>query len=567
MTPAGLTPPREAALALMPELAGRAPRDRTAQDVVARAIASIAALVLVVGVVGTGLVIALRSADKFVREDAPTVVLGQQESTDFARWAQSAAEQPLAPVVLTYHDIQPDPVESPYVVSPDSFARQMAMLKEAGYRTLTASQFVAYQRGSFTPPPHSVLLTFDDGTAGLWRYADAILERNGFTAVSFVITGRVGTKEPYYLTWDLIQRMRASGRWDFESHTANLHTRVPTSPGGPLGGSLSHRLYLGDRQETQAEFETRVRKDLQQSVSDLTAHGLPRPRLFAYPFSDVVAKGIEGQQAAVPRSVVSEMFTAAFVDVEPGALPASRREVRKQVIGRAEIFHKDDEQSVFRRLQQMATLGVSSLDPLAVDSHWFEDGSAHPAPVEVVGDRLAVDALTETYVTGSWAPQRTADWVDYTVSARIEGLRPDGRTSAGLTVRVGSGAEVRLRVSEHTLQVSGPGRESAVTRTLSSSGAHQVSVTVRDGSTVVTVDGTTRVVVASVRGPSTTGGFGVVFSGTTRAWTSPRWWGSTSTRRHDGCRRASRRGAGGGRARRPGAGDRGVGRDQPPRGR
>jgi peptidoglycan/xylan/chitin deacetylase (PgdA/CDA1 family) len=503
------TAAHEAALALLPELADHRPPDRRPRHVVARVLASVAALVLVVAVVGTALAVSLRSSDQFVREDVPAASLSPDELAQYSRWAASAPARPAAPIVLTYHDIQPDPVASPYVVSPDAFARQMAMLQAAGYRSLTADQFLAYRRGTFTPPPRSVLLTFDDGTAGLWRYADSVLQRYGFTAVSFVITGRVGTAKPYYLTWDLIERMHASGRWDFESHTANLHTRVPVSPGGPLGGALSHRMIIGGHLESQAQFEARVRKDLLQSISDLTSHGLPRPELFAYPFSDVVAKGMAGREAAVPRSIVSELFPVAFVDVEPGALPASLREVRKQVISRAEVFHKDDERSVFRRLQQMATLSVSSLDPLRVDHHWFEDGSAHPAPVEVVGDRLVVDARTETYVAGSWAPQRTSDWVGYTVSCRVEGLLPDGRTGAGITVRVGSDRAIVVRVSEHALQVSASDRPIGGPVPLRSAPSHVLQVMVREDATVVAVDGITLARIPSAGGPATYGGFGV----------------------------------------------------------
>ncbi len=512
MTPPTRTESYEAALALMPELADHVPPVRNHRHVVGRLLATLAALALVATVVGTGLLVTLRASDQFARHDVAAAELGANEMAQFSRWAQTPLAHPLAPVVLTYHDIQPEPVESPYVVTPDGFARQMAMFQAAGYQSLTADQFTAYQRGEFDPPPRSFLLTFDDGTAGLWRYADSVLERYGFTAVSFVITGRVDTRKPYYLTWDLIAQMHASGRWDFASHTAHLHSRVPISATGAVGGALSHRTFSNGTLEAQSEFETRIREDLQQSISDLVSHGLPRPQLFAYPFSDVVAKGVGAEQAAVPRSIVSEFFSAAFVDVEPGALPASRREVGNQVIGRAEVFHRDDELSVFRRLQQMATLPVSSLDPLRADVNWFEDGGAYPAPLTVDGDRLVVDALTETYVTGNWAPQRTADWIDYSVSGRILGLLPEGKTGAGITVRVGSAAEVRIRVSHNAIQVTEGGRSSGPPIPLQGASVHEFQVTVRQGSTVIAVDGTTRLTLPSASGPATFGGFGVVYS-------------------------------------------------------
>lgn len=500
---------QRSALDLVPELGGHLPPEPRVWHRALRWLWAGAAVVLVAAVVAGGLTLSARATDPFRHEAAPDVVLPAQEVAQFAAWSRT---QPgwLAPVVLTYHDIRPDPVSSPYVVTPVAFARQLAMLQAAGYRTLRASQFLAYRQGRYTPPPRSVLITFDDGTAGLWRYADSILEKYGFTAVSFLITQRVGTRKPYYLTWDLVQQMSATGRWDFESHTANLHTKIRTA-NGTLGGALSHRMQVNGRWETQQAFEARVRSDLERSISDITAHGLPRPELFAYPFSDVVAKGAEGQEAAVPRSIVSSLFPIAFVDVEPGALPASRREVLKQVISRAEVFHSDDELSVFHRLQQMATLPVSNLDPLATDGHWFEDGSAHPAPVDRVGDRLGVDAQTETYVYASWAPQRTSDWVDYAVSADVHGLSRDGGTAAGLRVRVGSGRELQVEVSAGSVRVSRGSTEVVGPRRLPARDTHVVTVVVGLGTTRVVVDGTTYAVLAVPPGPSSYGGFGVLF--------------------------------------------------------
>ena len=53
------------------------------------------------------------------------------------------------------------------------------------------------------------MITFDDGTHGLWTHADKILERHGMHGVSFLITGNVGAKRPYYLSWQEIDRMAA----------------------------------------------------------------------------------------------------------------------------------------------------------------------------------------------------------------------------------------------------------------------------------------------------------------------------------------------------------------------
>ena len=132
------------------------------------------------------------------------------------------------------------------------------------------------------------MITFDDGTHGLWTHADKILERHGMHGVAFLITGNVGAKRPYYLSWQEIDRMAASGRWDFQSHTRKMHARMPIDAAGAVASEMVHRRWLfeSNRAETLGEFELKIREDLRGSVQDIVGHGLPRPRLFAFPFSE-----------------------------------------------------------------------------------------------------------------------------------------------------------------------------------------------------------------------------------------------------------------------------------------
>jgi biofilm PGA synthesis lipoprotein PgaB len=158
------------------------------------------------------------------------------------------------PVVLAYHDIRPvvaseqhpDPAADPrhhFIVTPEAFDAQLSALEAAGYTSITSDQYVDYLNGGEVPQ-RSVLITFDDGTHGLWTYADRILERHGMHGVSFLITGNVGAKRPYYLTWQEIDRMAQSGRWDFQSHTRKMHARLPVDANGTLASEMSHRRWL-----------------------------------------------------------------------------------------------------------------------------------------------------------------------------------------------------------------------------------------------------------------------------------------------------------------------------------
>jgi poly-beta-1,6-N-acetyl-D-glucosamine N-deacetylase len=440
-------------------------------------------------------------------------VLTAAETADF-RAAAAVAHVPVGsdaePVVLTYHDIGPNTQGSEYVVSPLRFAAQMAMLDAAGYRTMTAEEFTRYVRGQYTPPPRSVLITFDDGTRGLYHHADPVLEHYGFTAVSFIITGRVGTHRPYYLTWPQIDRMHDSGRWQFQSHTHDLHTKVPISE-TLLGSNLSNRLYHGDgRQESFEEFQARVTSDLEQSFRDFADHGLPRPTLFAWPFSDAGADEIQDVEASTfVQQQIRDAYDVSFVDNRLHPTPATRDRTAQEVVERFEVMETDTAQSVFRGLQRMRTLPVTDLRPTDADRTWLEPGG-HPAPFDLHGDVVQADAMTLTFIEADWAVQRTSMWSDYAVEATVRGLA-SGRESGGLRVRVEHEGELALRVSAGRAWIEQGG--GVLVEAPVSGGEHRLRVEVAGDETRAYVDGS---LVGSVPAPTDPaagrGGFGVILT-------------------------------------------------------
>jgi len=499
---------RQAAVAaLLPEIAQATVTRRRTRHRLLRALVVLAAVLVVVAIFGGAWIIEHRHDGLDTQHDTAVTALAP---ADLARYRAAAASAPVpadAPIVLTYHDINPVGRDSTYVVRPSAFEAQMRMLHEAGYRSLTADQFAGYVRGSFDPPSRSVLITFDDGTAGLWVYADRILARYGFHAVSFVITGRVGTHRPYYLTWPEIARLSGTGRWDFESHTHDLHSAVPTGP-GTVGSNLSNRLYINGVLESMDAFRRRVSGDLQRSVDDLVAHDLPRPQLFAYPFSDIVGKVTDPTTTQFPKDVVARLFTASFVDVSPTALPASHRVAAIRMIQRLEVFTHDTDRDIFGEMRQMSTLPVAALDPSATDADWFEEGG-DSAPVRLTPGSVAVDAGSLTYVQANWAPQRTSDWVGYRADVTVSGLSEQHDVTGSVRARVGSSGEITVRLAAHEAQIRDSTGQLIRVLRLASAPSHHVSITVREHATVVRVDAGAPVTVSSGGGPLSHGGIGI----------------------------------------------------------
>lgn len=432
-----------------------------------------------------------------------------QDLSQFHQAAISASHaSPAEPIILAYHDVAWDST-SQYVVTPAAFEAQMAMLKAAGYHTLTAGQLVRYLRGG-SAPSRSVAVTFDDGTRGLWTYADKILARYHFHGISFVITGRVGTHRPYYLTWQEIHNMYASGRWDFESHTDGLHQQVRINASGGLGDPLVTLIWLASqhRRETMAEFIVRVRNDLEDSISDLTENHLPRPFLFAYPFSErfgappLTASGYANR-------VIHRMFAAAMTNYIEPPVPLSRREAATGVISRLELTREDTAATLFSGLQTVTSLPVAGRGIFTDRARWLAE-NGDPAHLGIARRNIAFAGRRAKWGYAAYAPGETADWDGYSITTRIANLALLANPSATISVRVGSRSQLNVSVANHYVEVRlgsvGTGRV-ALGKDLSASPVHWVTIQVRPKRTVVSIDGQVIWKKPVSPGPFSTGGF------------------------------------------------------------
>jgi peptidoglycan/xylan/chitin deacetylase (PgdA/CDA1 family) len=416
----------------------------------------------------------------------PVVRFPAAELTKFREAASSPGEQPL---ILAYHDVAWHST-SRYVVTPAEFAAQMAMLHAAGYHTLTARQIVRYVQGG-SVPGRSVAITFDDGTRGLWTYASTILRRYHLHAISFIITGRVGTHRPYYLTWQEVRSMYASGNWDFESHTNDLHTQVPVAP-GRLGDPLTQRIWLPreHRLESMMEFRMRVQQDLLQSISDIQADHLPRPVLFAYPFSDSV--GTRPYAASeYSNKIVHKLFAVAMTNYIDPAVPVSRREASTGLLSRLEVTSKDTGASLFTRLRETSSLPTGDVGSFDDPARW-QGSNGDPADIVLRDRDVRLRSKHGDWDYAAYAPGATADWDNYEISADIAGLGFWANPSATISVRVGSSSQLNVSVANHYLQVrwgSVQNRAITLARHLRASVSHRVTVRVFRDTTVVLIDG------------------------------------------------------------------------------
>lgn len=120
--------------------------------------------------------------------------------------------------VFLYHHVGP---QSPGVipgltVSPEKFERQVLWLARKGYKGICPNDWHQWLTRGKDLPDKPVLFTFDDGYADLVEYALPALQRHGFGAVVFVVTGQLaGTN-----AWD---EARGSGTLNLMSAEQILH--------------------------------------------------------------------------------------------------------------------------------------------------------------------------------------------------------------------------------------------------------------------------------------------------------------------------------------------------------
>jgi peptidoglycan/xylan/chitin deacetylase (PgdA/CDA1 family) len=446
-----------------------------------------------------------------------SVPAARVDAATAARWKAVGAGLPdrAAPVILTYHDLKPHS-RSRYIVDPAVFERQLSALRTAGYHTLSTDEFVDYLLGG-PVPPRSVMLTFDDGTHGLWTYGDRILARHRMNAVSFLITGKVGEHRPYYLSWQEIARMARSGRWDFEDHTHDLHSRTRIGPQGKLGSLLAHRRYLAStgRLESTDHYQRRVRADFTSSLAAFEQHGLPRPRLFAYPFSETA----DPHKTSYVRDLIERTFVAAMTDKTLSPEPAARRSAVQQEYQRLEVFADTTADALLAQVAARTPVPPTG-DPLRFPERWTGIGWKPLGGIgALTGKGVPPDA--GRYVYGAYAPYGAADWDHYSVTADLTDLPARGG-SATVFVRVGGDATVGVRVSHGTAQmVGGPARNRVLAEhALTPGPSHEVRVTVNGSRTEAMVDGRHRFTVPNSSGVRGTGGIALALS---RGDTGPSW--------------------------------------------
>ncbi len=156
---------------------------------------------------------------------------GVRSNMSADRWWQTTAGVP----VLMYHAFGASDEHDRFVLPARAFAAQMRLLKTLRYRVITLEELARKLRAGEPLPRRTVALTIDDGYRDNFEVAQPILERHGFTATVYLVSGKLGESNDWgdpgalagrpLLDRPQVEAMRAGGT-RLGAHTRN-HPRLP----------------------------------------------------------------------------------------------------------------------------------------------------------------------------------------------------------------------------------------------------------------------------------------------------------------------------------------------------
>lgn len=96
-------------------------------------------------------------------------------------------------------------LQSTYIIDVEKFKSQIEYLVYNNYSTITIDAYLDYLKNNCIISKRPILITFDDGFKGNFKFALPILREYGLKATIFVRVDKVG--QPNYLSWNEIDEM------------------------------------------------------------------------------------------------------------------------------------------------------------------------------------------------------------------------------------------------------------------------------------------------------------------------------------------------------------------------
>lgn len=167
--------------------------------------------------------------------------------------------------VLCYHNLVAADAKS-YDTTIADFVEQLQALRAAGYQSISCAQLADYLANVKDIPDKSVIISFDDGRLSVLKAAAPTLDKYGFKATIFLITGAVGGSGS--LSWADVKQLAGMG-YEIGSHTVSHQNLTKVPPGLSV-----------------AEHQRKVRQELDASALAIERYTGQAPVALAYPYGN-----------------------------------------------------------------------------------------------------------------------------------------------------------------------------------------------------------------------------------------------------------------------------------------
>ncbi|MGO8989984.1 MAG: polysaccharide deacetylase family protein [bacterium] len=120
--------------------------------------------------------------------------------------------------ILLYHRFGPVATDS-MMVTTALFESQLKYFKDNGYKVIPLRELVDYCLSKRqAPPPHSVVITADDGHISVYREMLPLVRKYRIPVTLFIYPSAISNAS-YAMTWGQLRELKETGLFDFQSHT------------------------------------------------------------------------------------------------------------------------------------------------------------------------------------------------------------------------------------------------------------------------------------------------------------------------------------------------------------
>jgi peptidoglycan/xylan/chitin deacetylase (PgdA/CDA1 family) len=142
------------------------------------------------------------------RRPAPPEISALQAAEDEARPIGEPPKSIEVPI-LVYHHVVPGRAAGVLFVPPEIFEQQLKYLQDNGYHSITFDDVADCLEYGAPLPERPVIISLDDGWENQFTYAFPLLQKYGFSATFFVVTGYIDHQN--FITTDQLKTMLAAG--------------------------------------------------------------------------------------------------------------------------------------------------------------------------------------------------------------------------------------------------------------------------------------------------------------------------------------------------------------------